>query len=78
MQISLWIKSDVIDITSLITNDHLTYIQLSCFFIPGNGIIIVKEKKAYIFNTMNNYTEVYFEQKIEFFVLKSKKVSTQF
>merc|ERR1712166_1326152 len=39
---------------------------LTCYFIPGNGIIIVKEKKAFIFNSANNYTEFFFEQKIEF------------
>jgi hypothetical protein len=34
VDINAAIKSDVIDITSLITNDNLIYIQLSCFPIP--------------------------------------------
>lgn len=35
---------------------------LDCLFILGNGIIIIKEKKAFIFNSTNNYAEMYLDQ----------------
>lgn len=39
---------------------------LKCNFIPGNGIIIVKPKRAFIFTTMNNYTEAFLDSKFDF------------
>jgi WD40 repeat protein len=40
--------------------------MLKSYFIPGNGIIIVKEKRAFIFATQNNYTEAYLDFKFDF------------
>lgn len=37
-----------------------------CFFIPGNSILAVCEKRAYIYHLGNNFTEVVFDQIIEF------------
>ncbi len=43
VDINAAIKSDVIDITSLITNDNLNYIQLSCFFIPIPHNLVIND-----------------------------------
>ena len=44
------------------SNDKL----LKCYFIPGNGIIVVKEKRAFIFTTSFNYTEPILDLKFDF------------
>lgn len=44
------------------SNDKLVKAQ----FIPNNGLIVVKERKAYIFSILNNFSEAYLDLKFDF------------
>lgn len=44
------------------SNDKL----LKALFLPGNGLILVKERRAFIFIMVNNFSEAYLDLKFDF------------